>query len=227
MDSDGLTSPGYTYQWVRVDGGADTDISGATSSVYTPVAADLGKTIKVKVSFTDDASNAETLTSTATAAVTAAVTDDCAEATTTTCSVSLGSSVTGDIESNNDADHFSLALTSGVTYQIDAEGSDTSKGTLDDPFLYLRNASGTELASNEDGGTGRNARIVWTATSTETGYVDVQDSSATNTGTYTLTVSVPNNPATGAPTITGTAQVRQTLTAASSRWSICQSNIPV
>ena len=183
MDSDGLATPGYTYQWIRGDGGTDANISGATSITYTLVAADLGKTIKVKVSFTDDASNAETLTSTATAAVTAAVTDDCAETTTTTCSVSLGSSVTGDIESNHDADYFSLALTSGVTYQIDAEGSDTSKGTLDDPFLYLRNASGTELASNEDGGTGRNARIVWTATSTETGYVDVQDSSATNTGT--------------------------------------------
>ena len=194
MDSDGLATPGYTYQWIRVDGGTDANISGATSITYTLVAADLGKTIKVKVSFTDDASNAETLTSTATAAVTAAVTDDCAETTTTTCSVSLGSSVTGDIESNNDADYFSLALTSGVTYQIDAEGSDTSKGTLDDPFLYLRNASGTELASNEDGGTGRNARIVWTATSTETGYVDVQDSSATNTGTYTLTVSVATVP---------------------------------
>ena len=194
MDSDGLATPGYTYQWIRVDGGTDANISGATSITYTLVAADLGKTIKVKVSFTDDASNAETLTSTATAAVTAAVTDDCAETTTTTCSVSLGSSVTGDIESNNDANYFSLALTSGVTYQIDAEGSDTSKGTLDDPFLYLRNASGTELASNEDGGTGRNARIVWTATSTETGYVDVQDSSATNTGTYTLTVSVATVP---------------------------------
>ena len=193
MDSDGLATPGYTYQWIRVNG-TDADISGATSITYTPVAADLGKTIKVKVSFTDDASNAETLTSTATAAVTAAVTDDCAETTTTTCSVSPGTPVTGDIESNNDADYFSLALTSGVTYQIDAEGSDTSKGTLDDPFLYLRNASGTELASNEDGGTGRNARIVWTATSTETGYVDVQDSSATNTGTYTLTVSVATVP---------------------------------
>ena len=65
----GLTSPGYAYQWIRVDGSTEADISGATSSIYTPVAADLGKTIKVKVSFTDDASNAETLTSAATTAV--------------------------------------------------------------------------------------------------------------------------------------------------------------
>ena len=74
MDSNGLASPTYTYQWIRVDGGTDANISGATSSTYTLVAADLGKTIKVKVSFTDDASNAETLTSAATAAVTAAAT---------------------------------------------------------------------------------------------------------------------------------------------------------
>ncbi len=73
MDADGLTTPGYTYQWIRVNG-TDADISGATSNTYTLVAADLGKTIKVKVSFTDDASNAETLTSAATAAVAAAAT---------------------------------------------------------------------------------------------------------------------------------------------------------
>ena len=72
MDADGLTSPTYTYQWIRVDGGTDADISGATSSTYTLVAADEGKTIKVKVSFTDDASNPETRTSAATATVAAA-----------------------------------------------------------------------------------------------------------------------------------------------------------
>ena len=75
MDSDGLTTPGYTYQWIRVDGSTESDISGATSSIYTPVAADLGKTIKVKVSFTDDAGNAETLTSAETGTVTAVSND--------------------------------------------------------------------------------------------------------------------------------------------------------
>ena len=67
MDADGLASPAYTYQWIRVEtDSTETDISGATSSTYTLVAADLGTTIKVKVSFTDDASNPETLTSAAT-----------------------------------------------------------------------------------------------------------------------------------------------------------------
>ena len=71
MDVDGLSTPGYTYQWVRVDGGTDADIPGATSSAYTLVAADQGKTIKVRVSFTDDVGHSETLTSAATAVVVA------------------------------------------------------------------------------------------------------------------------------------------------------------
>ena len=72
-DADGLTSVTYTYQWIRANG-TEADIASANSSTYILIAADLGKTIKVKVSFTDDASNAETLTSAATATVTAAPT---------------------------------------------------------------------------------------------------------------------------------------------------------
>ena len=72
MDTDGLTSVTYSYQWIRVDGGTDSDISGATSSTYTLAAADQGKTVKVKVTFQDDDGNSEELTSTATAAVVAA-----------------------------------------------------------------------------------------------------------------------------------------------------------
>ncbi len=72
-DANGLTSPTYTYQWIRVNG-AEADISGAMSSTYTLVTADLGKTIKVRVSFDDDVGNTETLTSAATATVVAAAT---------------------------------------------------------------------------------------------------------------------------------------------------------
>ena len=76
MDDDGLTTPGYTYQWIRVaTDTTEANIATATASTYTLVTEDLGTTIKVKVSFTDDASNAETLTSVATAAVAAAITD--------------------------------------------------------------------------------------------------------------------------------------------------------
>ena len=64
-DADGLANATFAYQWLA----DDTDISSATGSSYTLVAADEGKVIKVTVSFTDDAGNAETLTSAATTAV--------------------------------------------------------------------------------------------------------------------------------------------------------------
>ena len=50
----------FTYQWVRVDSSDDeTDIPMATGGMYTLAAADQGNRIKVKVRFTDDAGNAE------------------------------------------------------------------------------------------------------------------------------------------------------------------------
>ena len=67
-DQDGLTNVSYSYQWIA--GGSDID--GATGSTYTLTASEQGKTIQVRVTFTDDADNEETLTSEATAEVTAA-----------------------------------------------------------------------------------------------------------------------------------------------------------
>ena len=69
-DANGLTSPTYTYQWIRVDG-TEADIAGENSSTYLLVAADLGTTLKVRVTFADDLGHTETLTSAATATVTA------------------------------------------------------------------------------------------------------------------------------------------------------------
>ena len=67
MDEDGLPAADqFFYQWVRNDGTDDSDISGATDSTYKAKAADLGKTIKVRVTFTDQGGTEETLTSDAT-----------------------------------------------------------------------------------------------------------------------------------------------------------------
>ena len=74
MDADGLTSPTYTYQWIRVDGTDEADIASENSSTYILVDADLGKTLKVKVTFADDLGHTETLTSAATATVSAVAT---------------------------------------------------------------------------------------------------------------------------------------------------------
>ena len=66
-DADGLTSATFAYRWLA----DDAEISGATGSSYTLTSSEQGKTIKVRVAFTDDAGNAESLTSDATAAVAA------------------------------------------------------------------------------------------------------------------------------------------------------------
>ena len=70
-DADGMINARFSYQWIRRDGTVDTDINGANSGSYTIVAADVGKTIKVRVSFTDDAGNPESLTSAPTGTVSA------------------------------------------------------------------------------------------------------------------------------------------------------------
>ena len=58
-DEDGLTGSVFSYQWVR----SGADIEGAASSTYTVTGDDEGKPIQVRVTFTDDAGNAESLTS--------------------------------------------------------------------------------------------------------------------------------------------------------------------
>ena len=70
-DPDGIANADFEYQWIANDGTTDSDISGATGETYRPLLAHLAQTIKVRVSFDDDNDNAESLSSAATAAVTA------------------------------------------------------------------------------------------------------------------------------------------------------------
>ena len=63
-DVDGVPET-LSWQWVRVDGGAETDIGGATAATYALADADVGKTIKVKASFTDGDGTDEVRTSAA------------------------------------------------------------------------------------------------------------------------------------------------------------------
>ena len=68
-DDDGIATPDFTYQWVRVDGDDETDI-GTDASTYTLTDDDGDQQIKVEVSFTDDEGVAEgPLSSEATAVV--------------------------------------------------------------------------------------------------------------------------------------------------------------
>ena len=71
-DADGIGA--FSYQWIRVDGTAETDISGATELTYELTDDDAGKQLKVRVSFTDDGGTDEAVTSGPSATVLVAVT---------------------------------------------------------------------------------------------------------------------------------------------------------
>ena len=195
LDADGLTSPTYTYQWIRVDGSDEDDISGATSSTYTLVAADQGKTIKVKVSFTDDDSNPETLTSAATVAVAAATNSPATGAPTITGTARVGETLTAVTTGIMDADGLTGV---SYTYQwIRVDGSDEDDISGATPSTY------TLVAADE----GKTIKV-------KVSFTDDDSNPETLTSAATVAVAAAtNSPATGAPTITGTARVGETLTA--------------
>ena len=206
-DADGLASPGYTYQWIRVDG-SEVDIAGANSSTYILDAADLGKTIKVRVTFTDDASNSETLTSVATETVIAApnTAPTAADNTVTTAEDTAYTFTAGDF-GFVDADGDALASVKIVTPPA------SDKGTLE--------LSGTAVAADEVVPAASIGNLAYTppADANGTGYASftfkVSDGTVDSAVANTMTIDVTpgNDPATGEPTITGTAQVGETLTA--------------
>ena len=58
-DANRIPDGALRYQWTAVDDGNETDINGATGATYTARAEDAGKTLKIKVSFTDADGNPE------------------------------------------------------------------------------------------------------------------------------------------------------------------------
>jgi len=71
-DADGLVGVTFNYQWQSFEIGAWANIPGATSATYTPALTELGETLRVRVSYTDNKGTAETVFSAATSAVAAA-----------------------------------------------------------------------------------------------------------------------------------------------------------
>ena len=116
IDADGLSNVQYEYQWLA----DDSVISGATNATYTLVAADEGKVIKVRVSFTDDAGNNESLTSAATEAV-AAVNTPATGAPTIIGTAQVGEALTVDTSGIADAEGLTNVF---FTYQWLADGAD-------------------------------------------------------------------------------------------------------
>ncbi len=114
------------------------------------------------------------------------VVDDYSASAATVGVLSIGATKEGSIESVGDEDWFKVTLTAGTTYTFEALGSETSNGTLDDPFLYLYDSSGVVLARDDDGGAGYNANLAYTATANGIYYLGVSDSMESEIGTYTV-----------------------------------------
>ncbi len=118
--------------------------------------------------------------------------EDLPEGITTTGRVEVGGSVTGEIAPALDVDWFAVELKKGKRYQFDVEGADTGRGNLADPHLWgLQDAGGQAVsgARSNDGGVGKNGRVINTPDAEGTYYIAVAGA-ANTTGTYTLSVIV-------------------------------------
>ena len=190
-DEDGLENVSFSYQWLS----DDAEITGAIGSTYTLTDSEEGKAVKIEVSFTDDEGNNETLTSVATAAVTAepAPNNPATGAPTISGTAQVGETLTADTSGIADADGLANAT---FSYQWLADDSDIA-GAAGSTY--------TPVAVDE----GKDIKVQVSFTD-DSGNDEELTSAATDA---VAAAPTPNNPATGAPTISGTAQVGQTLTA--------------
>ena len=142
VDADGLNNATFNYQWISNDGTVDTDIQGATSSTHTLSDSDEGKTIKVRVSFTDDRGHEENLVSAPTAAVAARSNSPATGLPTIIGTAQVGETLTVDTSGIADAD----GMDSGTfSYQWIANDGTTDAG--------IRNATSTTyMVSDDDAG---------------------------------------------------------------------------
>ena len=110
---------------------------------------------------------------------------------TTGVTIAVGTTIDNQLEVTGDHDWYRIQLTAGqkVTIAVNLL-------TLEDSYVYLRDAGGAILAENDDGGGGRGSRLVFTAPTTGTYYIDVAAWTPTTpvpgytgTGSYRLSVS--------------------------------------
>ena len=108
-------------------------------------------------------------------------------------SVTVGGSVTGNLETIGDRDWFAVTLVAGTTYTFRQ-----NSGTLADPLLRLRDGNGVLITSHDDiSGADRNSLITYTAATTGVYYLEANTADAGNaagTGTYTISAAVNGSP---------------------------------
>ncbi len=119
-------------------------------------------------------------------------TTDAAAGTGTVYSLQVGQSATGTLSSSADEDWFSITLVAGQTYSFRLLGF--GNDYLTDPFLRLFDASGTQIAYDDDAFTSgsntheRDSQLTFTASTTGTYYL-AADAYSSETGRYLLTAT--------------------------------------
>ena len=96
--------------------------------------------------------------------------------------VTDGSSVAASLSSSGERDRYAVALSAGQTLTAYTTGSTDTFGTFED-------SGGTSLATNDDGGSGRNFRIAHTVSAAGTYYIIVSGY-RNATGSYRLHVAI-------------------------------------
>ncbi|WP_292995946.1 pre-peptidase C-terminal domain-containing protein [Nitrosomonas sp.] len=117
----------------------------------------------------------------------ALVTDDFPATIATTGVVNIGESATGSIEVSGDQDWFQVSLVAGQTYQFRLNSGSVSG--LSDPYLTLYNASGSALASNNDGSGSLNSLIMYTASESGIYFLGARANSS-GVGNYTVSAAL-------------------------------------
>ena len=123
---------------------------------------------------------------------TAIESSDIAPGSSTTAALAVGASVQGTVGSLGDHDWYRISLTAGQQYSFAAIG--TGVNGLRDPYLYLRDALGNLLASDDDSGPAAASSITFTATLSGTYYLDVGAWNEASTGQYGLSATLGARP---------------------------------
>ena len=87
---------------------------------------------------------------------------------TTGVTIAVGATIDNQLEVVGDHDWYQVQLTAGQKITIAVNVL-----TLEDPYVYIRNAGGAILGENDDGGGGRGRGWSFTAPTTGTYYIDV------------------------------------------------------
>ena len=208
-DADGLTNASFAYRWLA----DDVEIAGATASTYTLTSSEQGKTIKVRLSFTDDAGNEESVTSATTGLVAAAPSPLTATVQDTPGSHDGQNAFTFEL-------HFSEEPRDDFSYRTLRDNAFTVTGgeVVNAQRVNPPSNVGWRITVQPSGDHDVTVSLPATTDCAHWGAVCTVDNRKLSSATE-LTVPGPveqqvvNRPATGAPTIRGTVQVGETLTA--------------